>query len=131
MNKNLELYGLEGESLQSNSSKSLFDTINTGFDNSYQDTNIIPKPELKIENSNREDSMLDTLNTGFGAYNKVIIEKPEINIENHTIKICNKDCPKEDIVITENIVPTFVVKNQCTVREDSVINDLDTGFGAE
>ena len=133
MSKNSELYGLEGKSLQSNSSKSLLDTINTGFDNSYQDVTIISKPELQIENSNREDSMLDTLNTGFGEYNKVIVERPkvEIDIEDYTIKICNNDCNKEDIKVTENLVPTMVIKNHCVKREDSIIDELDTGFGAE
>jgi hypothetical protein len=48
MNSNLE-YGLENDFLQSNSSKSLLETINTGFDNSYHDTTIVSKPELKIE----------------------------------------------------------------------------------
>lgn len=133
MSKNSELIGLEGNSLQSNSSKSLLDTINTGFDNSYQDTVIISKPELKIEQSLRQDSILDTLETGFGEYNKVIVERPkvEINVEDYTIKICNKDCSKEEVIITENLVPTVVLKNQCIKREDSIINELDTGFGAE
>lgn len=133
MSKNSERLKLGSESPQFNSSKSLLDTINTGFDNSYQDTTIIPEPQLKIENSSREDSMLDTLNTGFGEYNKVIVERPkvEINIEDYTIKICNDDCNKEEVKVTENLVPTVVIKNHCIKREDSIINDLDTGFGPE
>jgi hypothetical protein len=77
--------------------------------------------------------MLDTLNTGFGEYNKVIVERPkvEINIEDYTIKICNTDCNKEEVKVTENLVPTVVIKNHCIKREDSIINDLDTGFGPE
>lgn len=131
MSKNLELFGLE--SLQSNSSNSLLGTINTGFEGVEQDTSIIPKPELKVEQSLREDSILDSLDTGFGNSNKIIVErpKPEIKADDYTIKICNKDCPKEDIVISENIVPTVVIKNNCVVREDSIIGDLDTGFGAD
>lgn len=131
MNSNLE-YGLENDFLQSNSSKSLLDTINTGFDNSYHDTTIVSKPELKIEQSLREDSILDTLQTGFGDYNKIIVEtKPEIKIEDSTIKICNGDCQKEDIIINENIVPTVILKSECNKREDSIIDDLKTGFGSE
>jgi hypothetical protein len=77
--------------------------------------------------------MLDSLDTGFGNSNKIIVErpKPEIKADDYTIKICNKDCPKEDIVISENIVPTVVIKNNCVVREDSIIGELDTGFGAD
>lgn len=133
MNKTLELKGLEGTSLQSDSSKSLIGTINTGFDNSYQEQNIIKEPNLNVQHSNREDSMMDTLNTGFGEYNKATIEKPKpnINLEKNTIKICNKDCNSEHVIINENLVPTITIKNECTPREDSIINDLDTGFGLD
>jgi hypothetical protein len=131
MNKNSEKIRLGSESPQSNSSKSLIHTINTGFDISEQITNIVTEPSLKLQISNREDSMLDTLTTGFGKYNKVNIEKPKINVDQYTIKICNDNCNKEEIKVTENLVPTTVIQNLCVKQEDSILNSLETGFGLE
>ena len=57
MSKNLELYGLEGKSLQSNSSKSLLGTINTGFNECNKGT---------IDFSKFDDE--DMLNRGYDNY---------------------------------------------------------------
>lgn len=134
MNKFLESKGSEDNFLRSDSSKSLIGTINTGFDNSYQENTFTEDPTLKIQPSIREDSVMDSMNTGFGEYDKINIErpKPEINLNNNVIKICNKDCSKEDeIIINENIIPTVVIKNECVKRKDSIMTDLNTGFSSD
>lgn len=133
MNKHSELIGSGGS--RPNFSKSLLDTINTGFDNTVHDNEIISNITLQVKPQvdKPKDSILDTLETGFGDYNKVTVEKPkpELIVDDNTIHICNGDC-KQDIIINENIVPnvpTIVIKNECD--KDSILNSMESGFGAE
>lgn len=97
MNKNLELYGLEGKSLQSNSSKSLLGTINTGFNECNKGT---------IDFSKQEDLS-----------------------KNFTIIVCEDDCEKHTVV-NENVIPNHSKLNTtCSTNENSILKDVDTGFG--
>ena len=134
MSKNSELKGLRGESSQSNSSKSLLNTINTGFDDDsvQEPVNVESDIKYKTKSSKHPNSILENINTGFDKPTEVKpIEKPELVIKDHTIKTCNGQC-KGEIIVNENIipnVPTIVIQNKCD--EDSVINNINTGFGSE
>ncbi len=133
MSKNSEIKGLGSVSPQSNSSKSLLDTINTGFNNIIiqEDSDIILNLTLQHQHTKNPDSILDNLNTGF---DEIEIPEPdfvpELKDDDYTIHICN-NCEGE-VIVNENIIPNIpIVVNKNNPNEDSVLNSMDSGFGSE
>lgn len=126
-NKNVS--GTVGSNPHQSSSKSILTTSDTGY-------NIeLPKPqpeikkplleEVKIEVSEpeiviKENSLQTTFKTGFEQNNIVIIEPPE-PIQKPLITIKTG--------VEHNDTPVVTLKQECHKNEDSIIKDIDTGFG--